>query len=218
MSECHLNPSRTQCATDLQVGFGGWARMAQPLDKFAITEVRKPRVGENKPAAVTAEVTINTAGAQRRGGRAWGRWRVCPALGGMGPGVYKCAAKCVLLLPPLGCKVLPPACRSGPAGMRGDVRAEWEELKQHDVLFLLSIQPPDAATLYAQQQQGVWGGGECSSVPCFPGKPQAGALAGASSCCVLACVPPAPAPTCICTALAHTPADCPAPWVQGGRR
>lgn len=45
-----------------QVGFGGWARMAQPLDKFAITEVRKPRVGENKPAAVTAEVTINTAG------------------------------------------------------------------------------------------------------------------------------------------------------------
>lgn len=38
--------------------------MAQPLDKFAITEVRKPKVGENKPAAVTAEITINTAGEQ----------------------------------------------------------------------------------------------------------------------------------------------------------
>lgn len=30
------------------------------------------------------------------------------------------------------------------AGMREDVRREWEELKQHDVIFLLGLQPPDA--------------------------------------------------------------------------
>jgi hypothetical protein len=29
--------------------------MAQVIDKFAVTEVRKPKVGENKPAAVTGE-------------------------------------------------------------------------------------------------------------------------------------------------------------------
>lgn len=36
-----------------QVAFSGWARMAHLIDKFAVTEVRKPKVGENKPAAAT---------------------------------------------------------------------------------------------------------------------------------------------------------------------
>ena len=45
-----------------QVGFSGWARMAQTIDRFGVTEVRKPKVGENKPAAVTGER-----------GRAWGQ-------------------------------------------------------------------------------------------------------------------------------------------------
>ena len=31
--------------------------------------------------------------------------------------------------------------------MRGEVRAEWDEIKQHDVLFLLTIRPPDAVQL-----------------------------------------------------------------------
>lgn len=44
-----------------QVAFSGWARMAQLIDKFAVTEVRKPKVGENKPAAATG-------GCQGRGG------------------------------------------------------------------------------------------------------------------------------------------------------
>ena len=30
-----------------------------------------------------------------------------------------------------------------PAGLRGDVRSEWDELKQHDVMFLLRVAPPD---------------------------------------------------------------------------
>lgn len=30
--------------------------------------------------------------------------------------------------------------------LRGDVRGEWDEVKQHDVLFLLTVRPPDALT------------------------------------------------------------------------
>ena len=42
--------------------FRGWARMAVPIDTFTIVEVRKPNVGETKPAGVEADVIINTAG------------------------------------------------------------------------------------------------------------------------------------------------------------
>ena len=69
----------------MQVKFAGWARMALPLSVFKITEVRKPAVGEFKPAAVTADIVIDTR------------------------------------------------------SLRGNVRAEWDELKLHDVLFLLTI-------------------------------------------------------------------------------
>lgn len=69
------------------VHFSGWSRMAQPLEKFALVEVRKPRVGETYPAAVTAEVTVDVR------------------------------------------------------HMRPDVRAEWDGLKQHDVVFMLSVAP-----------------------------------------------------------------------------
>jgi len=31
--------------------------------------------------------------------------------------------------------------------MRGDVQNEWDGTKQHDVVFLLTIDPPDAQTL-----------------------------------------------------------------------
>lgn len=34
--------------------------MAVPIEQFGIIEVRKPRVGENKPAAVEADVVIDT--------------------------------------------------------------------------------------------------------------------------------------------------------------
>lgn len=74
---------------DNAVHFGGWSRMAQPLERFAVVEVRKPKVGENTPAAVIAEITIE------------GRH------------------------------------------MRPDIRSEWDSLKQHDVMFLMSLAPPD---------------------------------------------------------------------------
>lgn len=37
--------------------------MALPLQAFNVVEVRKPRVGENKPAAVTADITLDTSSA-----------------------------------------------------------------------------------------------------------------------------------------------------------
>ncbi|KAJ3613227.1 hypothetical protein NHX12_019477, partial [Muraenolepis orangiensis] len=39
--------------------FGGWARMAQTITAFSIVEVAKPNIGENWPARVRADVTIN---------------------------------------------------------------------------------------------------------------------------------------------------------------
>ncbi|MBN3298778.1 AQR helicase, partial [Amia calva] len=41
------------------VVFGGWARMAQTILAFSIVEVSKPNIGENWPARVRADVTIN---------------------------------------------------------------------------------------------------------------------------------------------------------------
>lgn len=57
--------------------------MATPSTSFRITQVSPPRVGEQHPASVQAEVVIDTR------------------------------------------------------SMRGDVASGWDELKQHDVLFLL---------------------------------------------------------------------------------
>lgn len=41
-----------------------------------------------------------------------------------------------------------------PSGMRPDVRAEWDQLRQHDVLFLLTMRPPDAYALQVAQSSG----------------------------------------------------------------
>ena len=38
--------------------------------------------------------------------------------------------------------------------MRPEIRSEWDELKQHDVLFLLTIRPPDSIT--ANYMAQVW--------------------------------------------------------------
>ncbi|KAJ8289040.1 hypothetical protein COCON_G00016990 [Conger conger] len=41
------------------VVFGGWARMAQTILSFSIVEVAKPNIGDNWPARVRADITIN---------------------------------------------------------------------------------------------------------------------------------------------------------------
>lgn len=35
------------------------------------------------------------------------------------------------------------------------MHSEWDEVKQHDVLFLLTIRPPDAAALAAMAASGA---------------------------------------------------------------
>ncbi len=35
--------------------------MAVPIEEFTIIEVRKPNVGENKPADVTADIVVDTS-------------------------------------------------------------------------------------------------------------------------------------------------------------
>ena len=66
--------------------------MALPIapGRLAVTEVRKPNVGETKPAGVTCEVRVNLS------------------------------------------------------SVRGNARAEWDQIKQHDVLYLLAAEGPAA--------------------------------------------------------------------------
>jgi intron-binding protein aquarius len=58
--------------------------MAAPIGRIAVTQVRKPKLGETKPALVKVEVTVDLS-------------------------VFS-----------------------------GLVRSEWEQLRQHDILFLLT--------------------------------------------------------------------------------
>jgi intron-binding protein aquarius len=40
------------------------------------------------------------------------------------------------------------------AALRSDVRGDWDEAKQHDVVFLLTIRPPDANELATMRTAG----------------------------------------------------------------
>jgi hypothetical protein len=44
--------------------------------------------------------------------------------------------------------------------MRGDVRGEWDGTKQHDVVFLLTIDPPDAQSLLQIRKDAETVGGQ----------------------------------------------------------
>ncbi|ESP05343.1 hypothetical protein LOTGIDRAFT_227972 [Lottia gigantea] len=52
----HMKP---WLAEDGSCLFGGWARMAQSVVGFNVVEVAKPKIGENHPAQVRADVTMN---------------------------------------------------------------------------------------------------------------------------------------------------------------
>ena len=41
------------------VVFGGWARMALPVQEFAVVEVGKPHIGEKRPSKVRADVSVS---------------------------------------------------------------------------------------------------------------------------------------------------------------
>ncbi|XP_050306133.1 RNA helicase aquarius isoform X2 [Anthonomus grandis grandis] len=69
--------------------FGGWARMAHPIEHFAVVEVAKPNIGETRPSRVRADVTVNLS-------------------------------------------------------VKTEVKAEWENLRKHDVCFLVTVKPPNS--------------------------------------------------------------------------
>lgn len=69
-----------------EVVFGGWARMALPVQEFAVVEVGKPRIGERKPSRVRADVSVSL-------------------------------------------------------NVRKEVQDEWENLRRHDVCFLVTVHP-----------------------------------------------------------------------------
>jgi len=62
--------------------------MAQPITQFAVVEVAKPNIGENRPSRVRADVTINLS-------------------------------------------------------VRKEIKSEWENLRKHDVCFLMTVKPPN---------------------------------------------------------------------------
>jgi Intron-binding protein aquarius N-terminus len=94
-----LQPRRNEASGAPE--FMGWSRMAIKIESFVVVEVARPRVGEIKPAAVTAELVIDLAQFKRN-----------------------------------------------------DIREEWDELKEHDVLFLLTVQPPSAKEAAAAMASG----------------------------------------------------------------
>jgi intron-binding protein aquarius len=88
--------------------FTGWARMALPIYSFTITQVKKPDIGETKPALVRGEITVD--------------------------------------LSPFS----------------GHVRDEWEQLRDHDVLFLITVRatkPLSSAAASAARGSGHGGHG-----------------------------------------------------------
>lgn len=163
-----------------RVAFSGWARMAQTIDKFAVTEVRKPKVGENKPAAVTGGVA---RGSRACGGAVQGSpvllWAQLLLHGGARTasciGLHGAQLRVPACCRPTCCsqrslhfrtpRCLLPHCHLPPAAeitintahMRPEMRSEWDELKQHDVLFLLTIRPPDSITANYMAQVGAPG-------------------------------------------------------------
>lgn len=74
-------------AEDGSCYFGGWARMAMPIQAFSVVEVAKPNIGESHPARVRADVTLNL-------------------------------------------------------NLRPGIKMEWENLRKHDVAFLITVKPP----------------------------------------------------------------------------
>lgn len=69
-----------------EVVFGGWARMALPVQEFAVFEVGKPLLGERKPSRVRADVAVSL-------------------------------------------------------NVRKEIQDEWENLRRHDVCFLITVHP-----------------------------------------------------------------------------
>ena len=58
-----------------RIKFTGWARMAQEVESFAVTEVRHPKVGTSYPSKVVADVIIDTETMRKDNKREWDELR-----------------------------------------------------------------------------------------------------------------------------------------------
>ncbi|KAL5463485.1 hypothetical protein EMCRGX_G032381 [Ephydatia muelleri] len=54
-----LSRMKPWITTEGNTEFAGWARMALPITTFAVIEVGRPNVGENRPSRVRADVSVN---------------------------------------------------------------------------------------------------------------------------------------------------------------
>jgi intron-binding protein aquarius len=81
--------------------FTGWARMAIPLYSFSIVKVKKPNIGEAKPAEVKANIVVDLSAFQ------------------------------------------------------GVVRQEWDNIREHDVMFLLCVQGVKNANSIAKEKKAA---------------------------------------------------------------
>lgn len=79
----HLKPWQTE---DGGFMFGGWSRMAIPVESFTIHQIGKANIGERKPSKVKAEIVVNL-------------------------------------------------------NVKRSVKQEWEQLRKHDVVFLVTVRP-----------------------------------------------------------------------------
>ena len=52
-------------------------------------------------------------------------------------------------------------------GLRGDIRSEWDELKQHDVLFLMTVRPHDTETLGQMRAEAATAGRKLNAVELY---------------------------------------------------
>jgi hypothetical protein len=102
-----------------------------------ITEVRKPNVGEAKPAGVTANVVIDTR-------------QLRPDIKKGAPATAAAPRACA---PTRRASLSRQPCPR-PSSSSHARPPEWDELKQHDVMFLLTVRPPDAAALAAAHADG----------------------------------------------------------------
>ncbi|KAJ2505859.1 hypothetical protein IWW47_001857, partial [Coemansia sp. RSA 2052] len=79
-------------------GFGGWARMALPVQALAMVDVQPPRLGERAPARVRADLSVDLAGYAESVRAEWdaeARPRAVLILAGVVPGgAVRCVRGC----------------------------------------------------------------------------------------------------------------------------
>jgi intron-binding protein aquarius len=108
------------CPDDGEITFNGWARMAQPITSFNIVEVAKPNIGEKQPSRVRADVSINLS-----------------VRDGIKNGMFHIQ----VFQKPVTIFSSDRSNRYVSFEKKLFVISEWENLRKHDVCFLVTCRP-----------------------------------------------------------------------------